>query len=360
MRVPVSRFENQLGTGDPDGQPGWYCLSRHSQWQRHEARLTLTPSAEQSSLQTDWIAWRHWIRAGGKHVSEVSLPVWPEDVDLPEAGIFPLEYRDGRLRCTGVLTDVDRRAWLARSDDPAFHAALEELAMNSHIAPVVDESGYNSVDDDRAQIVDEFCVTLDVEQISGAGRFEVQLADSENEFRAVFDFSRNEVSLLRNDDPVPVRQVQFTPSDYRKHMRLEFSLFDDQALLAVNGREVFEPFAYSSSGKMKTVTKPVQFGAQGLSCEVANLELSRDVYYVSRPDKSPGPITLKTGEFFVLGDNSPVSVDSRVWDQPAVPRSAFIGKPLVVHLPSTARRFHWNGTAHDVRLPDFSRARLIH
>jgi len=60
-----------------------------------------------------------------------------------------------------------------------------------------------------------------------------------------------------------------------------------------------------------------------------------------------------------LGDNSPVSVDSRAWNNPAVPRNSLIGKPLVVHLPSRTGKVSWNGTVHHFRLPDFSRVRLV-
>jgi Signal peptidase, peptidase S26 len=46
------------------------------------------------------------------------------------------------------------------------------------------------------------------------------------------------------------------------------------------------------------------------------------------------PVRLADDEYFVLGDNSPVSNDSRFWaDGPVVPRSLFLGKPFLVHLP---------------------------
>ena len=69
---------------------------------------------------------------------------------------------------------------------------------------------------------------------------------------------------------------------------------------------------------------------------------------------------MKDDEFFVLGDNSPVSVDSRCWDDPAVKRSNLVGKPVVVHLPSQQGKFNLFGETRFVRIPDFSRVRYIH
>lgn len=61
----------------------------------------------------------------------------------------------------------------------------------------------------------------------------------------------------------------------------------------------------------------------------------------------------------MLGDNSPVSIDSRSWDDPAVHRSMLIGKPFLVHLPSRPGRLWWGGQDRYFRVPDLARIRYI-
>ena len=116
----------------------------------------------------------------------------------------------------------------------------------------------------------------------------------------------------------------------------------------------------SASGGPAPPTCPAAIGADGIDVTVRNLRLYRDVYYTDRvkrdtpifadakigtvPDtkigQSPpwrlavdagrvGPCSAP-GEYYVLGDNSPVSEDSRTWPEPAaVDAKCLIGKPLV-------------------------------
>jgi len=68
------------------------------------------------------------------------------------------------------------------------------------------------------------------------------------------------------------------------------------------------------------------------------------------------PYRLGPDEYFVLGDNSPASDDSRSWPSgPGVPSEMLIGKPLAVLFP--ARSAGWFGVRF--QLPDLPRIRYI-
>lgn len=106
---------------------------------------------------------------------------------------------------------------------------------------------------------------------------------------------------------------------------------------------------------------PAAFGARGEAVEVTSVKLFRDVHYTTRNHRhaTERPLKLGDDEFFFLGDNSPVSLDSRGWQDPVVPRRLLVGRPLVVHLPSRPGRVKVGSTVRHIRVPDFSRIRCI-
>lgn len=136
--------------------------------------------------------------------------------------------------------------------------------------------------------------------------------------------------------------------------------------MALDGKLMFVPIDLDDpSGGLVSASSPLGLGTQGGGVlEVVSLRVYRDIYYtdslLSSPRRPFGvgtPYVLGPGEFFVLGDNSPVSNDSRFWpDSPVVHRELFVGKPFLVHLPSQAvplqvfgRELYWIPDPREIR-----------
>ena len=94
---------------------------------------------------------------------------------------------------------------------------------------------------------------------------------------------------------------------------------------------------------------------------IRNFTLYRDIYYTQYGEHATQhPAVLGLSEYFVLGDNSGNSQDSRRWPTPGVPESDFIGKPFLIHQPLRPSRFSLGGRERVFQTVDWSRLRWLH
>lgn len=303
-------------------------------------------------------------------------------------------------------TVLNHIAWLnyqhwSRSTRQTAAALRDPVPIS--IGPVTDRYGYNR----RSARVDhvrthDLMLTAKIDWQPGEGLLAATIRNRDDLVACVLNPSTNSLALLflTGSDANDISFVllnefpQAEPSQYQIAARLtefqwpldlEFSVFDRQATIAINGevqiqQPLPEPAASTawadrgegSSGFMvagqhsvaTTVTpdsSPVRIGVVGGTVRVDSLRLFRDVHYTAEAGQhaTRDPLQLGTDEFFMLGDNSPVSLDSRSWPSPVVPRRLLIGKPLVVHLPSRPGRLRIGDRVTHIRVPDFSRMRYI-
>lgn len=143
--------------------------------------------------------------------------------------------------------------------------------------------------------------------------------------------------------------------------RLEFAFVDRQALLALDGKLILPPAPLEQVTGRREVPRPLQLGVRGCRVVVRNLKLSRDIHYTQYGEHGTRhPATMGAKEYFVLGDNSGNSQDSRKWPSPAVPEADFIGKPLLVHQPLRLARVTIGGRERVFQTLDWSRLRWLH
>ncbi|MGB2987357.1 MAG: S26 family signal peptidase [Phycisphaerae bacterium] len=192
----------------------------------------------------------------------------------------------------------------------------------------------------------------------------------------------------------------FTPG---KSVEISFENVDYRLSLAVSGKEVLtssddrdSPAHYGPNLKLlrrgqPEPSQPPRIYGEGGPFELTHLVVDRDAYYYHNDTRSragalpwaprtgwgspQSPILLRENEFFMLGDNTSASKDSRLWDQigphllergeafqlGTVPRDQLIGKAFFVYWPS-GHRMSWLppiGTWKWSIIPDVGRMRWV-
>jgi signal peptidase I len=142
---------------------------------------------------------------------------------------------------------------------------------------------------------------------------------------------------------------------------LEFAFVDRRASFAIDGKEVVPAADLEPAANRGEVRRPLQLGARGCRLVVRGLRLSRDIHYTQYGEHGTRhPVALGPEEYFVLGDNSGNSQDSRKWERPGVPEGDFIGKPFLVHQPLKLGRVSAGGRDRVFQTLDWSRLRWLH
>lgn len=235
------------------------------------------------------------------------------------------------------------------------------------VAWPLDEYGYNGLTEPpQMHRVRDLMLSAEVEIHSGRGDFALSVTDGIQLFEVRLAASRREWQFFCDEQEIPASTVGLSGSIWRRPMRVELSSFDRQILFAIDGQTIFvQKLAARTndgdSGLAANGGTPVRMGARDLNVSIRDLTLFRDVYYTSG-DARHGvyePYPLGSDEFFFLGDNSPVSLDSRSWPEAIVREHNLIGKPFMVHLPSRPGRIKLGSTEWHIRVPDWGRIRYI-
>jgi signal peptidase I len=269
---------------------------------------------------------------------------------------------------------------------------------------ITDFCGYNTysggrsfnIDDDRFWVGDlTLNCTVDITSVADAKpELLFELIEGVRRYVCRIDVSTGQATLMRNDDLSSESstdvEMATAPTSIRGPGRyhVAFANVDDRLCLWVNGNWINSgliPFGKGAEflppqnrSPQEADLTPAGFAARGLNAKVSNLVLQRDIYYrAERVPNDAGNFTshdqelsdsvriresltdpdayselyasqfkeatfkeLGPDEFFVMGDNSPRSQDSRLWpnnrhavNRHAVPRQALLGKAFFIYWP---------------------------
>ena len=224
--------------------------------------------------------------------------------------------------------------------------------------------------------VGDLTVGCEVEVLTSQGKLVMELVESLRRYRCAVDLTTGKATLYYQDEKLVDAAGNYenvelgeaaTPLSKPGKYRLSFANVDDRLCLWVDDRLIPFPnegnYEFSSRTAYRLPTEkdlcPIGIASQGAKLRVAHLLVERDIYYTNKDDENgdwrvrlsnpslygdyaarirPDVYPLAADEYFMLGDNSPRSSDSRHWDSRpvhpyAVPQELLIGKAFFIYWP---------------------------
>jgi signal peptidase I len=296
----------------------------------------------------------------------LAVPVYRTDFTPKLSSDLPPRWQSQRPGAWGSTEGRFAHAWIKNAqsiDWLTYHHWRRVPGSEDKVieGPITNACGYNQdrpLHPANVHAVRDVMLSFRLVRALGGGKLLVRATDGNEDFVVRIDPAAGRYELLR--DGTAVDSGGGLPPG-QEDLQLEVSLVDRQFILAAAGSEIVcYPFEPSAAGAEPT-SMPFAIGSQGLGVEIRDLAVYRDVYY-TRPLGVQGrwgldePAVLGIGEYYVLGDSSPISSDSRTWPGgPAVPESLLLGKPFLVSYPSWGLEL---GTWH-FQVPDPTEIRYI-
>ena len=303
----------------------------------------------------------------------------PPDYAFAPRWIFRSDASEGPARLSPWRADGDG---FEAQGDPADQRSADEIDWliyrhwqpdRQAPGPVRDFLDYDGVGISGDYRVDDLMLAFEVAVPPEPGGICLALGRGSDRLQVRLDAAPgSEPEVRQNGRPVAIRprNGRLTPSlspSCPRYSKVEASYFDRRLLVAIDGRLAFDPLDLpDDDSRPPGPPAELGIGLAGSSARLRHLQVYRDVYYTPqlagsfRPAFAVGS-TLRLGadEFFVLGDNSVISHDSRFWSQgPVVRRSEFVGKPFLVHWPGRMTPLFLFGRG-PYWVPDFLEIRYI-
>jgi signal peptidase I len=354
------------------------------QYKAYVKRILGLPGEEITIVDGEVYAGGELLRKAIAEVRETQLPVF--DLSFAPPGgwgprwyVYPPE-RDARLppgdapppAPAGPAVLHDGQLVLDAAASPQAEVRLEYRHVNLDARdadgePVRSGTGYDGGNRSTSNIypVHDFSVRCEVEVVeAGPGAtLAFRLYDGADAVAAEVSVGprADGKASLSHDKQGGLAAAGGVALEPGRSYAVEFAFVDRRATFAVDRRVVVPPVDLPAVKKRGEVRRPLQLGARGCRVVVRRLQLFRDIHYTQAGRHGTrSPARLGPDEYFMLGDNSGNSQDSREWPSPGVPEGDFLGKPILVHQPLRPGRVTIAGRERTFQTLDWGRLRWLH
>lgn len=197
-----------------------------------------------------------------------------------------------------------------------------DATLRGTVAPVRDNDSYNQGPGPRElNAVSDLLLACRV-RCSGSGELLFAASDGDERFEVSFQSHLNDQSHNLSDElRFPLNALSPAGS------LIEFGLCDQQLLVAVDGRTIAGRHYNRPVDTPTETLHPLAIGVRGLTVEISQLRVWRDIYLLN-PQGLPRlweSESISPQHVVLLGDNPPVSIDSRHWQPAGIPPGDILG-----------------------------------
>jgi len=234
----------------------------------------------------------------------------------------------------------------------------------NRLRKIVNRCAYNPPNREENYYTSDLKLSFVLTPEKDQGQIEVRLGKYERIYSGIVSFDGT--CVIRQEPPKNgegkakiIAQTQVAPLQAGQPVEVSFAVVDHTWQLEVGREKLIElgpsdPLDWGYRPDSKSMLPSVSLRGQGCAFYLDHIVLYRDTHYTNADKRAEGwgteghPITLNQDEFFVLGDNSPMSSDSRYWSsrglgngktyrEGTVPRDYLIGKAFFVYWPAGYR-----------------------
>ena len=268
-----------------------------------------------------------WIPIHDSLIAEAGLeePAWSQDrgwtryteetADTPEktAGGWGvnLSTGSGELRYVRPIRNYYGYNGSYRGKQPA---PVRDLKVLARISAMPTSGGKSSI-------------AIEIDNSPSTYRWEIPFSSGESRFLITGNESEEDQPGWTSDSfaLVPDRETALSMEVIDRHVRL----FSDEQLVA----QIALPESELSAGLKSATGQTIRLQMNRCGGYVHQVQVFRDLHWTGNGNHAvTGPFQIDQGRYFVLGDNSPSSLDSRYWG--SFSRSNLLGRGFVIFWPA--------------------------